>query len=92
MDERIDVSLERIKGIIDEFETSEFSTADVIRGYSGGFFSNTGTPAFYSFNAQFGKLLKRNAVELMITEIASEVSIKDDCQKPTSTSIWAKRG
>ncbi|RTR35887.1 hypothetical protein EKG38_24555 [Shewanella canadensis] len=90
MDEIIEVSVPRIQEIIDAFDASEFSTADVLREYSGGFYSNVGTPAHYSFNAQFGKLLQRNCESLRITENRNNVSIKDDNGHKTSTSFWRK--
>ncbi len=88
MDEQIDISLSRISNCIREINRSEFTTAEVIKKYFGRFCSNIGTPARYSFNAQFGALLKRNEEILGITEIASNESIKDDHGHKTSTSRW----
>ena len=88
MDETIEVSLDRIRGIIASLPNDRFSTCDVIREYCGSFCSNHGTPAFYSFNAQFGKLLKRNESSLGITEIDKERPIKDDYGHQTKTSYW----
>ena len=88
MDERIEVSLTRIASCIHGIGSDEFTTADVIRAYSGQFCSNLGVPAAYSFNAQFGKLLKRNETRLRITEIASNESIEDDHGHTTTTSRW----
>ncbi|MGF1734198.1 hypothetical protein [Photobacterium satsumensis] len=88
MKENIEVSLERIQKIIESYNEKEFMTAEVIRDYSGGFYSNKDTPAYYSFNAQFGKLLKRNELSLRIVEVQSDVRTKDDNGYPTSTSVW----
>jgi hypothetical protein len=88
MDEKIDISLDRIRNCIQEINRSEFTTAEVIKKYFGRFCSNIGTPATYSFNAQFGALLKRNETLLDIIEIASNESIKDDHEHNTSTSRW----
>ena len=88
MDERIEVSLTRIASCIDALGLDEFTTADVIRKYSGHFCSDRETPAVYSLNAQFGKLLKRNETRLRITEIGSNESVKDDHRHLTSTSRW----
>jgi len=90
VDETIEVSLERVRAVILEIESPEFSTAEVIRGYCGGFFANTGTPAYYSFNAQFGKLLKRNFVTLGIKESTAKVPITDDNGHQTSASVWTR--
>ena len=90
MDESIEVSLDRIRAIIAGFESDEFSTSDVLREYGGGFFTNTGTPAHYSFNAQFGKLLKRNETALEIEEVRANVSAQDDNGRSTSTSVWRR--
>jgi len=88
MDERIEVSLSRIGAIINSIRGSTFTTADVLRQYSGGFYSNIGTPAVYSFNSLFGKLLKRNVGVLNISEVNSGVKINDDNGHPTKTSEW----
>jgi hypothetical protein len=92
VDEEIKVSLERIENIISGFGESEFSTVAVVREYCGGFFTNKETPAHYSFNAQFGKLLKRNVERLGIVQVESEVSETDDRVPPvkTTTSIWRR--
>ena len=88
MDEKIDISLKRVRNCIQELNRKEFTTADIIRKYLGRFCSNMGTPATYSFNAQFGKLVKRNESELGITEIARNEAIKDDHGRNTTTSRW----
>ena len=88
MEEKIDISLERVRNSIQKLDRNEFTTADVIRKYFGRFCSNIGTPATYSFNAQFGALLKRNESQLGITEIASNEAIKDDHDHNTTTSRW----
>ena len=90
MDDEIKISLDRISAIVQMNESVEFSTADVIRGYCGGFFSNTGTPAYYSFNAQFGKILKYNMDRLGIREVATNVRVTDDRGHETSTSTWVR--
>jgi len=90
MDERIEVSLHRIEKTIYSLRGNTFTTADVLRKYSGGFYSNIGIPGVYSFNAQFGKLLKRNESVLKISEVNSGVKINDDNGHPTKTSKWRK--
>lgn len=88
--ERIEVSLDRIRSIIDELHVDRFSTGDIIKAYSGVFCSNLNTPAHYSFNAQFGKLLKRNKSNLRIRQIAESDQAKDDHGHPTSMSWWQR--
>jgi hypothetical protein len=92
VDEEIKISLDRIENIISGFGEGEFSTVAVVREYCGGFFSNKETPAYYSFNAQFGKLLKRNEERLGIVQVESGASETDDRVPPvkTTTSIWRK--
>lgn len=90
MTEKIDVSLDRIRSIINELPPGDFSTGDVIRAYSGVFCSNLNTPAYYSFNAQFGKLLKRNELDLGIMQISKSDPAKDDFEHPTSESNWRR--
>jgi len=69
VDETIEVSLERIRTIISTLDPLRFSTAEVIRGYCSGYFADLNTPAYYSFNAQFGKLFKRNGSRLGISQV-----------------------
>jgi len=56
----------------------------LIRKYQGGYFKNTGTSPSQSFNANFGKLLKRNQTELGITELSSA----EPTGGATNSSIW----
>ncbi|MEO3988162.1 hypothetical protein [Plesiomonas shigelloides] len=86
--DNIEVSLARVSEIIERIGGSEFSTADVLREYSGGFYSNKSTPAYYSFNAQFGKLLSRNASLLKIREVQENTKVSDDNGHKTSSSTW----
>ena len=73
MDEDIDVSLARVRRCIAECQQTSpsgtFKTTEVIDRYLGHFHSDVGTPPAFSFNAQFGKLLKRNEAELGIVEV-----------------------
>ncbi|OQA92834.1 MAG: hypothetical protein BWY26_00037 [Elusimicrobia bacterium ADurb.Bin231] len=89
--ESIPVYLERINQILNNFKQkgcATVTTADIIRQYSGGFFSNRDVSPVFSFNAQFGKLLKRNMRNLGISEARSNVPINDDQGHPTCTSEW----
>lgn len=91
MDEEIRVNLARVKEIIFTFDIgSKFSTADIIEKYSGTFTSNINTPAYYSFNAQFGKLLKRSEKFLEISEVGANQPTKDCHGHDTTTSIWRR--
>lgn len=90
MKEAISVDLSQIRLIVNSLSDGEFSTADVIRAYSGVFHANTNTPVHQSLNAQLGKLLKRNASELGITEVASSRGLDDDYGNRTSSSYWRK--
>ncbi|MHC4371558.1 MAG: hypothetical protein ACYSW8_28415 [Planctomycetota bacterium] len=87
----IRVNLCTVKEIIDRFrqKTASILTSDIIREYSGGFFSNIGIPAHQSFNAQFGKILKKHSVSLDIEEIAKDVPVYDDRGHSTTASRWA---
>jgi hypothetical protein len=87
--DQIEVNLDRIRSIIATLRP-EFSTGDVIGGYNGVFCSNLNTPAQYSFNAQFGKILKRNNQELGIEEITESHPGKDDRGQPTTMSLWRR--
>lgn len=89
MTDHIEVSLDRVRSIIATLRP-EFSTGDVIKGYNGAFCSNLNTPVHYSFNAQFGKILKRNNQELGIEEITESHLGKDDHGHPTTMSLWRR--
>lgn len=86
--DKIEVSLDRVREIIKNFGSNEFSTADVLREYSGGFYSNKKTPAHYSFNAQFGKLLSKNSKYLGLIQVQDNAAVKDDGGHPTSSAFW----
>jgi hypothetical protein len=88
MDEQLDISRTRIQDVIAEFNGKPFFTADVIRKYSGGFFSNKGVPAIYSLNAQFGQLLQRNHDFFGIRQMADNIGILDDLGHKTTSSKW----
>ena len=91
MDECILISLERIRRCIAELgDCREFTTAQVIREYIGHFCSDRQTPAAYSFNAQFGRLLARNTEQLGISMIAIDERIRDDHDVATTTARWRR--
>jgi len=92
MKDVIEVDLKRVLEIVVSFNGKEFSTADVIRVYSGGFYCNSNILPNYSFNALFGKLLQRNVKFLGIAEMKKDVNINDDLGHPTTTSIWRVLG
>ncbi len=91
MDDFIRVDLDTVKYIIVRFRERQnlILTSDVIRKYCGGFFSNVGIPAHQSFNAQFGKILKKHSEFLEIKEIAADVPVDDDRGHSTTASKWA---
>ena len=90
--DEIPVDLDTVKDIIKElFKAKDIiRTSDIIRKYCGSFYSNKEIPASRSFNAQFGKLLKRNDAYLGIHEVRAGVSEKDDLDNPTTTSEWER--
>ena len=91
MDECIPISLERVEHCIAAVDgRCGFTTAQVIREYIGHFCSDRQTPAVYSFNAQFGRLLARNRDRLGIVIIATDERITDDHGHPTTTARWRR--
>jgi len=68
---------------------TEAYTADIIREYMGGFFSNRGVPAHISWNAQFGRVLSQHAETLGIEERQANCPIEDDQKHPTTSSLWS---
>jgi hypothetical protein len=89
MDECIPISLERIERCIAVLDDCcGFTTAQVIREYVGHFCSDRQTPAVYSFNAQFGRLLARNRDRLGIVMVAADERTTDDHDLPTTTARW----
>ena len=67
-----------------------FTTADVLRQYIGHFHCDIGTPAHYSFNAQFGRWLVENRVVLQIEVIQERFNIRDDDGRRTQATQWSK--
>lgn len=90
MDERVPISLDRVEQCIAALGSSSFTTAQVIHGYLGHFCSDRQTLPVYSVNAQFGKLLARNAARLGIVMTAAEVGTRDDHDHPTTTTRWRR--
>ena len=90
MDEQIPISLDRVEQCIAALGSSSFTTEQVIREYLGHFCSDRQTPPVYSFNAQFGKLLARNAARLGIAMTATDESVQDDHGHPTTTARWRR--
>ena len=94
MDENINVFLSRVRQCIEEClrdsPSNTFTTTDVIRKYLGHFHSDIGTPPGVSFNAQFGKRLKRNEDELGIAKVTAGERTRDDNRRKTSTSRWTR--
>lgn len=91
MPESIPVYLERVEKILNEFRRSNNKTvltSDIIKKYSGGFYLNINTPAAYSFNALFGKVLRRNEKLLSIEVDVLDVPIDDDLGRKTKTARW----
>ncbi len=88
--DNIPVDLNKMFEIVANELCDTFTTADVLRIYSGGFHSNIGVPATRSFNALFGKILKRHEKFLNIREIRAGVSVKDDDGRQTSASMWKR--
>lgn len=88
----IKIDMEAVKRIIDEIGTNnkEFLTIDVIRKYLGSYKNDSAQyiPWFYTFDSQFGRLLKSNMSGLNIKEVESGVDAKDDFVKKTTTSKW----
>ena len=91
MQDSIPVYLERVIKILNEFRRSgrrTVPTSDILRKYSGGFYANRNIASAYSFNALFGKVLKRHGKDLSIKEVQSNVRITDDLKRQTKASIW----
>ena len=57
MNKVLEFHLEDVRAVIMALEQNRFSTADVMRGYSGRFLTTLDTPPHYSSNAQLGKFL-----------------------------------
>jgi hypothetical protein len=64
-----------------------FSTVDLIKKYTGHFYSDE-TNAHDSINANIGKFLKENSPLLKIEEKAADQPVADDAGNQTKTSIW----
>lgn len=90
--QNIKIDMEAVKKIIEEIGANQkkISTIDVIRKYLGSYRNNSieYIALLYTFNSQFGRLLKNNMSGLNIKEVESGVDAKDDDGKKTTTSIW----
>ncbi|MEE3662557.1 hypothetical protein V2I52_11595 [Brenneria sp. g21c3] len=78
--ERLGESLNKLR---EKNNSGKALTTEIIEIYMGGFHSNKGVPVNDSWNAQFGKYLKRHAVELGISENRKNVRIGN-----TTASEW----
>jgi hypothetical protein len=80
--------LYEIREELEQRGQSTFTTADVIRKYSGRYCTNTIIPAVYSLNAEFGRYLGRNSVKLGIELTGRELSVEDDLGQPSTAAEW----
>ena len=93
MSESISVPLDKVLGALDRLRAKGLSqayTTDVIAEYMGGFHSNLGVPPQYSWNAQFGKVLKANEAGLRIKELSAANPV-EVAGHQTRASLWALR-
>ncbi|MDX5630734.1 MULTISPECIES: hypothetical protein [unclassified Brenneria] len=83
----------RLEDTLDQLRTKvrnekiDVYTTDIIDSYMGGVHRNKGVPAGISWNAQFGKYLKRHADELGIRELSSKNPLIIDGGN-TRASLW----
>ncbi|MCK5655028.1 MAG: hypothetical protein KAI03_01895 [Candidatus Aureabacteria bacterium] len=91
MSEIILVNLEKIKTILGDFRNeglTKVSTTEVLQRYQGGYYKNTDTSPSKSINANFGRVLKHNEIELEITELSSEEPTVNNIGRETNPSLW----
>lgn len=91
MKDHIVVDLTEVAAAINRLRATnapEAYTADIIREYMGGFFSNGGVAVHLSWNAQFGRLISRNAEMLGIQELKPDQKVADDLMRETTSSLW----
>ena len=91
MKDEIVVDLSVVRNIIDELRSrsvAEAHSSEIIRRYMGGFYSNQNVPAHLSWNAQFGRILKRHSDFLGISEVKADDPVLDDIKHRTSSSLW----
>lgn len=92
MNDHITVDLKEVSSAINRIRArpaTEALTSQIIEEYMGGFFSNTGVAVHISWNAQFGRVLSRNADALAIKELKSAQKVQDSRGHETSCSLWA---
>lgn len=92
MKENITVDLNEVSNALNRIRArpaSETFTSEVIREYMGGFLSNKGVPVHLSWNAQFGRILSKNAEALGIKELKPDQRVSDDLGRETTSSLWA---
>ncbi len=91
MKDHIVVDLDEVSAAINRIRARKSvttHTSDIIREYMGGFFSNKGVSVHLSWNAQFGRLISRNAEALGIQELKADQSVTDDIKRETTSSLW----
>jgi hypothetical protein len=93
MKAEITVYLDNVRSAIDRLRkklpNQEAYTSQIIEEYMGGFLSNIGVPAYCSWNAQFGKILKTYALTLGIKELKKAQPIRDTSGRRTKCSLWS---
>jgi hypothetical protein len=92
MTEEIGIELSILDAILEVFRSegaAEVTTLDILRRYQGGYFNNSNIAVNQSFNAKFGRALKRQEERLRIREVASRQPTTDDLKRKTTSSVWA---
>ena len=85
----IPISIKRVRKCISQLQ-GEFTSADILRGYIGHFHRDKGAPAATSFNAQFGKWLRKNKENLGIKWAGRDKHVIDDAGGKTRAVAWRK--
>jgi hypothetical protein len=92
MTEEIIIEVSILERILNEMRTEGLrvtTTINILRKYQGGYLKNSGISASQSFNAKFGKALKRQEVRLGIREVEQNLAVVDDFNGRTTCSAWA---
>jgi len=79
----------RLIGSKKKLTNQQAYTSQIIEEYMGFFYSNVGVPMYRSWNAQFGKILKKHASMLGIKELKKAQRIKDARGHSTQCSLWS---
>lgn len=84
----LSINKSKLKNFLGTFDKGTYSTCEIIDKYQGTYYLNKKIPAEYSWNANFGKILKQCMIDTNNTIIREVDSHITDKEHNTTSSIW----